>query len=175
MSMFILLLPILTAITNRIRGGLFSARIKKVLPFWGTNTGRLLYALSIAIPLGLYTNNWIAAAVNIVTVFTGQAILGFSPWQWMAKKDDIFRMSLRGVLGIGLSAIGVAYFLSIPSSLILLGTGLLMGPAYYIAVHKLPLFPLLSDTDIKDKNDTAEVLYGAIVGLGYALAAMITR
>jgi hypothetical protein len=152
---------------------MFGTRIKKTIPFWGTNTGRLLYAGSIAIPLSLFTGSWVIGGINLATIFLGQAILGFSPWQWMQQRDDMFRMSLRGVIGIGLSAITAAYFLSVPASLILLVTGLLMGPIYYVSVHKLPLFPFLSDTEIKDKNDTAEVLYGFVTGLGFVVSVLI--
>lgn len=163
------LLPFLTAFTNRVRGGLFGTRI----PYWGTNAGRLVYAASIAVSLGLHTGHWILAGLNLVTVFLGQAILGYSPWQWMQKKDDMLRMSIRGIIGTGCSAIVAAGVLGVPASLILIATGALMGPVYYVAVHQLPLIPWLSDTEIKDKNDTAEVLYGFIAGIGYALTVVV--
>jgi len=163
--MNLIMLPLLLGLMNRIRGGLFGDKIRKVFPFYGTTIGRLLYGLAFGGGLYTVSGSLLLGAIAVGTVFLGHAIGPFAPMQAMAEKGDVFALSIRGVILNGATAVAIgAMGFYIPGLLFAL-SGLLMGPTYYLA-KQLPIIPLFNDVaETRDINDTAEVLFGLLQGL----------
>lgn len=166
-----IVLPILFAFLNRVRGGLFGDRIRKIVPFYGTTIGRLIFASGIGISVYALSGVLALGALTVGTVFLGHAIAPFAPFQFMSRSNDTLIMSLRGVILTGATGVATMVLYSPITGAVVALSGLLMGPVYKLAAL-LPLIPFLNDTDIKDKNDTAEVLFGAVQGLVMALLFM---
>lgn len=160
-----LLITLILAFTNRVRGGFLGDAIRTIIPFYGTTIGRLIFSISFAVGVLLLGGSLLTAAISIGTVFLGHAIAPFAPFQFMERSNDLLIMSLRGVILTG--ATGILFMTSghiLGGGLFILG-GLLMGPTYKLA-RMLPLVPLFSDNPATmDKNETAEVLFGALTGL----------
>lgn len=174
--MLVLLAILLGGLTNRIRGGLFGDRIRKVLPFYGSTLGRLVYATPYGLLTGVLVSWWLAIPVILAAwlgVVTGwgtfmdmgknpdghtddkeppiTTILGLESPDWDFKErlvHNFLGITLRGGL------------VSLPMGLILwspfMAAGLLMGPIY-----------LVSSLVVKgDHVEVAEVIFGAyLLGL----------
>lgn len=157
---------LLAGLANRIRGGLFGDKIRKVLPFYGTTEGRLIYSIYISsfyLYLGTTKFHLAGAALTVGTVFLGHAIKGFSPWQFMMTKDDIWKMSLRGLALTGLIALSSYLVLGFGGAIIIALGGLLMGPIYFLS-QRAPQVSYLNDIkENASNNDLAEILFGFVL------------
>lgn len=160
-----LLVTLLLAFTNRVRGGFLGDAIRTTIPFYGTTLGRLVFSISVAVSVLLLGGSLITAALSIGTVFLGHAIAPFAPFQFMERSNDILVMSLRGVILTGATGILFMSTGHLVGGALFVAGGLLMGPVYKLA-RMLPVVPLFSDNPATmDKNETAEVLFGALTGL----------
>lgn len=163
--MGIITLCLLLALTNRIRGGLFGERIRKYIPWYGTTIGRLIYSVAFGISLAMVSGHILLGTLAVGTVFLGHAIAPFAPWQAMERSNDILILGLRGAILNGATAVLIgAMGFYIPGLLFAL-SGLLMGLIYHLAT-RLPIVPVFNDNLMtRDRNDTAEVMFGALQGL----------
>lgn len=157
---------LLAGLANRIRGGLFGDKIRKVLPFYGTTEGRLIYAIYISsfyIYLGTTKFHLAGAALTVGTTFLGHAIKGFSPWQFMMRTSDVWKLSLRGLLLTVPIALSSYLVLGSGGAIIIALGGLLMGPIYFLS-QRAPQVSYLSDLkETASNNDLAEVLFGWVL------------
>jgi hypothetical protein len=169
----LLLIPTVLGFLNRIRGGLFGDKIRKVLPWYGTTIGRLIYSSGVGASALILGGGPVLAASLVGTTFLGLAIAPFAPFQFMERSNDILIMSLRGLILVGASSVAMASLHSVGAGLITLLAGALMGPVYLLG-QRLPLIPVLNDDPATvDKNDTSEVLYGILTGI-LLLIALLT-
>lgn len=168
-----LIISLLLAFTNRVRGGLFGDAIRTKIPFYGTTLGRLIFSISVAGSTLILGGSLLLAALAIGTVFLGHAIAPFAPFQFMERSNDLLIMSLRGVILTGATGILLMTMGHVLGGGLFVLGGLLMGPIYKLA-RLLPVVPLFSDNPATmDKNETAEVLFGFVTGLLLILALYI--
>lgn len=160
------------ALVNRIRGGLFGDSIRKVVPFYGTTEGRLAYASylsSIYLYFGIDSSHLLGALLAMGAVFLGHAVKGFSPWQFMMNRSDIWKMSLRGLVISALITLSSFQVLGFGGAIIITLGGLLMGPIYYLS-HRAPPVSWLNDVrENASNNDLAEVLFGLTTALSIVM------
>ncbi len=162
--MHVFLIPLFLAFMNRVRGGLFQHPIKNFFPYYGTTVGRLVYGTAIGLSSLLLGAHYLLALTLIGTTLLGHAIAPFAPFQFMERSNDVFTMSLRGLILTGASAIAIMYFHTFLGGALYLALGALMGPVYKLG-QILPIVPILNDDPTtRDKNDTSEVLYGLLTG-----------
>lgn len=168
-----ILVVLLTSLANRVRGGLFGDRIRKVIPFYGTTLGRLVLALTVGVSSLLLGMGLITSALVSVGFMVGYLIGPLAPWQFVQSGDDIFALSLRGVILTSIAGIAIVGMHSVIGGLVMFFGGALMGPVYKLG-QVLPLVPLFNDNpDTVDKNDTSEVLFGAVIGALLLVAAAL--
>jgi len=169
------LIPIFTAFTNRIRGGLFRERAQLVFPAYGSTIARSVYGLSIALSLFALGLPAVYAATFVATIFLGHAIGPFNEWQYMQEpKKMVWGMSARGIILVGPSMVAWATFVSPWGLIPLFILGALMGPVYWVSQIKLPPYGWMTDHPTRlEKNDTSEVIYGALTGIAFVVAWVI--
>lgn len=169
----LILIPILLGFLNRIRGGLLGDKIRKILPWYGTTAGRLVYSTAIGTSTLILGGGPLLASILVGTTFLGLAIAPFAPFQFMERSNDILTMSLRGLILMGASSVALASLHSVGAGIVVLLGGAFMGPTYLLG-QTLPLIPILNDDPTTvDKNDTSEVLYGIVTGI-FLLIALLT-
>jgi len=164
-----LLIGLIAAVGNRIRGGLFGDRIRQVIPWYGTTVARISYGVVLGLSALVVSGDYYLAAAIVPTIWFGLAIAPFAPWQFMQKLNDIFIMSLRGIILVGTTSIVIGSLHDHTAGFLYLIVGLLMGPVYYIST-KLPAVTLFhEDPSNTDTNATAEVVFGLIQGVALVL------
>ena len=165
-----ILFILLAGLANRIRGGYGGDAIRKLVPFYGTTIGRLLFSSLLGLGAYVLGLGWLVSLLLVPTLFLGHAMAPFSPFQFMERSNDILILSLRGVILVGSAAVVIAGLTSPLASAILLIGGLLMGPIYKLA-SVLPTTKLFNDRTVEPTtNETAEVLFGML--LAAALVAI---
>lgn len=169
----LLLIPTVLGFLNRVRGGLFGDKIRKVLPWYSTTIGRLIYSGGLGIAALALGGGLLLSTILVGTTFLGLAIAPFSPFQFMQRSNDLLTMSIRGLILVGASSVAMASLHSVGAGIVILLSGAMMGPVYLLG-QRLPLIPLLNDnSSTADKNDTSEVLYGILTGILLIISLLI--
>jgi hypothetical protein len=147
---------VLTALINRIRGGLFGDHIRKVFPYWATTIARLTTTLIIISPMALYLPWW-QFLLGWLLLYVG-VIFAWHPWQTMQNMPkDIVSMGIRGLVWTLPAGLMVGNYL-------FAAAGASMGLLYALGTV-LPQG--IKDLDGSRTNNSCwgEYLFGAVLGL----------
>jgi hypothetical protein len=154
-----LLLFIIGAFTNRIRGGLFGDSIRKFLPFYGTTLGRVVFSLPY-VCVGALADPWLALSglAMFISVIHGWGtfmdlgrnpdgwkdahegllteIFGYEKPEWTYRQrfwHNFSGLCFRGLMLTFLTSILLLFFCGIPEFLIFFASGILFGPLYWFS------------------------------------------
>lgn len=160
-----LLIPLVLAVTNRIRGGWFGDKIRKVIPFYGSQLGRTVHGLGVGISVLLLGGSLTFAGLAVAATVLGYILGPFGPRQGMERRNDILILGLRGVILHGPLALVLATFVNFDAAIVMLTLGMFMGVVYAFA-RQLPIIKFINDVpETRDQNDTAEVIFGMLQGI----------
>ena len=158
---------------NRIRGGYGGDYVRKLIPFYGTTVSRIFYGVLIGGSAFLLGASSLLSAIIVGTVWLGHAIAPFAPFQFMERSNDLFVMSLRGLILNGATGVAIMSLHSVFGGLTFVLGGLLMGPAYKLGMS-LPIVPLFNDgTVTPHQNETSEILFGLLTSVFLILSIVI--
>lgn len=139
-----------------IRGGMFGAQLKMLLPFWGTTISRLSYSALILLPL-LLTHIWYIYIACWLLLYVG-TLFKWGPWQYLNRPvNDTLALTARGLLLTG--AMGV-----VTGSIVLGLSGATLGVVYLLGTYMPQGWTDLDGGFVNEVTTNQEYLFGLVFG-----------